>query len=1220
MRSRKYLLAGFAASTMMRVVGVLMISCLSVSNAVSGQAFATSEVAEFSLRPEWIDAAVDSSGRVHVAVGIRSGTPFYHYTCYAYEGDGWQIEQLPGYRTNDLRNADPAIAVDHSGVPHILRFDEPTDSLRHYWKDGVDWESETVSSTAYPAYYDLAVSPSGQLCAAYYAGAAALTLAIRDDHGVWHTQATPSAWNYPYCSAVVAFDPDGYPHLVHGGKTANGEGLHHTWEDAQGWSTELVDSRGTYGIAMVIDSEGVVHLLQEAPSDTLSHWWKSAGWQSEGVATGDRGSLALKADDTLCAAFYDGDLAYAERVEGTWTTQTIADHPDWQSVRELPRLFFRDGVNPVVYYVLVNHSSLWECMWDVYPPTPDPMSFAAAPSSPDEDSITMEAAAASDPSGVEYLFDETSGNPGGTDSGWQAGTTYTDSGLDDSTEYCYRVKARDGLGWEGEWSAPACAVVLEDTTPPACAADCWPTWPYESAPGEISTDLGIATDPSGVEYCFEETSGNPGGDDSGWQDAPEYTDTGLLDSTQYCYRAKIRDKSTNRNETDWFGPRCATTSDQTPPTPDPMAFDVVPQAVGERSIRMVARTASDMNGPIDYYFTETSGNPRGTWSVWQESTELVDWGLQPNTTYCYNVRARDNAPAQNETTASAILCARTNHPPVPTGAPGIDWKGFSHGEGPEYPSPWSELKDVAVDPSGNVYAVGELGWDDGSEDWNGVAVVTKYASDGTQLWHDLYELPDSYCHPRAACTDDAGNLYVVGAWAPPDSTAWPGWFLTKMSPDGHDVSTYSSDSSWIVLYSVDVDAEGNAYVCGNCWREGWFTGKFEFASGDYVWTHCYGTNPATDNLEDRVEGVLGTSGYYVAKNYSANENDGMLMVRHRLSDGIVDKSVAYDLAAGTEELVTALAADAYGQLVGTVWVPGSNSGQIVKFAPELNLQWNMTVTTDAMPYLSLRGVTTGPDWTIYAVGREGNREPLWENDEDSHAFVFCTTGDGTYLWDHTYDAGGPSEKEWGVADGVGCAPDGTQTYVGATLSYSETSWARSLSILAYGDDPVEVENDPTAASFRIVAETGEVRGDGTVYAAEIGASAADVAEWVCVSEPVEPGNVLEHDPERPGCYRLSASPRSMLIAGVVSTEPGITLGDGTIRGDRALLALTGIVPVKVTDEGGPILPGDLLVSSSTPGYAMRWAGANSCPCSLIGKALEPMTETSGVVLVLLTAH
>lgn len=91
-----------------------------------------------------------------------------------------------------------------------------------------------------------------------------------------------------------------------------------------------------------------------------------------------------------------------------------------------------------------------------------------------------------------------------------------------------------------------------------------------------------------------------------------------------------------------------------------------------------------------------------------------------------------------------------------------------------------------------------------------------------------------------------------------------------------------------------------------------------------------------------------------------------------------------------------------------------------------------------------------------------------------------------------------------------------------------------------------------------------------------------------------------------------------MIAGVVSSQPGAVLGGTASVEGMAPLALSGIVPVKVTNEGGPIQPGDLLVSSSTPGYAMRWASGD--PCALVGKALEPMGDERGVILVLLTAH
>jgi hypothetical protein len=60
-----------------------------------------------------------------------------------------------------------------------------------------------------------------------------------------------------------------------------------------------------------------------------------------------------------------------------------------------------------------------------------------------------------------------------------------------------------------------------------------------------------------VEYYFEETSGNPGSSDSGWQTSPGYTDIDLVPDTEYTYRVQIRDALVNR--TGWSGAASATT-------------------------------------------------------------------------------------------------------------------------------------------------------------------------------------------------------------------------------------------------------------------------------------------------------------------------------------------------------------------------------------------------------------------------------------------------------------------------------------------------------------------------------------------------------------------------------------------------------------------------------------------------------------------------------------
>jgi hypothetical protein len=200
----------------------------------------------------------------------------------------------------------------------------------------------------------------------------------------------------------------------------------------------------------------------------------------------------------------------------------------------------------------------------------------------------------------------------------------------------------------------------------------------------------------------------------------------------------------------------------------------------------------------------------------------------------------------------------------------------------------------------------------------------------------------------------------------------------------------------------------------------------------------------------------------------------------------------------------------------------------------------------------------------------------------------------------------------------------------------------------------------TPRLFRIERATGNVYTDGAFFP-----GGADVAEYVTVSEPVEPGDVVEIDPQNPKSYRKARGPYSPLVAGVISTAPGVVLGGklgagrplpqplpdtergvlppsppaplpsegegsrgvrglgkgagglGLEPGERPLLALLGRVPVKATTENGPIRPGDLLTSASKPGYAMRCASPKLCEGALLGKALEPLAEGSGLITMLI---
>lgn len=149
--------------------------------------------------------------------------------------------------------------------------------------------------------------------------------------------------------------------------------------------------------------------------------------------------------------------------------------------------------------------------------------------------------------------------------------------------------------------------------------------------------------------------------------------------------------------------------------------------------------------------------------------------------------------------------------------------------------------------------------------------------------------------------------------------------------------------------------------------------------------------------------------------------------------------------------------------------------------------------------------------------------------------------------------------------------------------------------------------------FRVTA-TGAVQGDGPYSS-----PAADVAEFIDTDDALTPGDVVEIDIERDGVFRRAATASSTAVAGVVTTRPGVLLNTRDHRhdvGDGPALALAGRVPVKVSTENGPIVRGDLLVASSTPGHAMRASDPAVGPGTVIGKALGSLAAGTGVIEML----
>lgn len=127
-------------------------------------------------------------------------------------------------------------------------------------------------------------------------------------------------------------------------------------------------------------------------------------------------------------------------------------------------------------------------------------------------------------------------------------------------------------------------------------------------------------------------------------------------------------------------------------------------------------------------------------------------------------------------------------------------------------------------------------------------------------------------------------------------------------------------------------------------------------------------------------------------------------------------------------------------------------------------------------------------------------------------------------------------------------------------------------------------------------------------------SGADLAEAFDVegsTSEYEPGDILVISTDTDRTVEKSSKPYSHLVAGVYATKPGVLLTEETIDSellDKVPMGVVGVIPTKVCLQGGAIKRGDLLVTSSKSGVAMKADMKKVKIGQVIGKALQDYNQ------------
>jgi hypothetical protein len=182
-----------------------------------------------------------------------------------------------------------------------------------------------------------------------------------------------------------------------------------------------------------------------------------------------------------------------------------------------------------------------------------------------------------------------------------------------------------------------------------------------------------------------------------------------------------------------------------------------------------------------------------------------------------------------------------------------------------------------------------------------------------------------------------------------------------------------------------------------------------------------------------------------------------------------------------------------------------------------------------------------------------------------------------------------------------------RVYIASDQGLSDSSW-RSFGTVASMDGTGDVYDFTTdtysqtqAFYYAIESSTsGTIAFLGYTWGSSGGADVAE--EYLVEDESIAPGDVVSISETGSLYIERSEASSTQPVFGIVSTKPGVRLTDlPKYTTNNRPVALTGRIPVKISEENGAIKSGDRLTLSKTiPGTAMKQIE----PGQSIGMALE----------------
>jgi hypothetical protein len=392
----------------------------------------------------------------------------------------------------------------------------------------------------------------------------------------------------------------------------------------------------------------------------------------------------------------------------------------------------------------------------------------------------------------------------------------------------------------------------------------------------------------------------------------------------------------------------------------------------------------------------------------------------------------------------------------------------------------------------------------------------------------------------------------------------------------------------------------------------------------------------TTAAQPNITSVGTLSGLSVSATISGSVNGSAGSVAGQNVSGEVDFAQVANLVAGgnvSGTVASATSATSAGSVTSSATF--NNSGSGVGSGTTYNGGTARTISYNTIGAPSTTGTNASGTWSINVTGSAGTAGSATTAGSTTQSVTFNNggsgVGSGTSFNGGTartvsYNTiGAPSTTgtnasgTWGinVSGSAGSAGSATTAGTVTTAAQPNITSVGTLSSLNVSGTTTTGTMQSTTITTGSSSTAGTITGDYTLTAGStLNATYADLAEKYTADADYAPGTVLVFGGEAE--LSITSQVACQAVAGVVTTNPAQVYNASCVAGEGEFvveLALIGRVPVRVI---GPVMKGDLIVTSEEAGFGCAGNLDTVKPGSIIGKALQSYNgETpEGVIEVL----